>query len=185
MKSQLFIILIISLSLFYSCIHKDPPGYNEIVFFDSTKSVFDSLVIMESFLNKIPKAKVINFFIDNHGKLVINNNSIGIWNKIKTDTSFIYNVDELKKFDNLDKLRLISLMSFLIRNEINGVYFYKQLNLFIFMYMESYSYYKEHDSRSIVIKQRFSERFYRIYKVIDEKDGLVLVAPDYSMIHKE
>jgi len=177
MNINLFYAVLIILYCFQSCSNTNFQGYSEIEFTDSTKSVTDSVIILEKLLKEIYKSNGQNFYINNFDELVINSITIGLWEKILIDPSLVINSEMLSGMDTGQKIRLIHLLSFLLKNKISGAYYNVRLNVYMFSYCQKEFSYFEHDYRNIVINRNKTYKQFEGYTILDEKGELLLIAP--------
>ena len=177
------IVLFVLLILTQACLNTNFPGYKEIVFFDSVEQVADSIVMIEGLLIKLPNSDVVNCYINNEDEFIINNSSIGLMSNLKSDMSLVLNNSFLIEMSNNEKLRFFNLLSFLQKNDITGAYYNKRWNLFMFLYKDQEFKYIEHDFRNIVLKSNMNKKSLDSFKVLDEKEGLILLAPKGAKIN--
>jgi len=152
---------------------------NKIVFEDNVDVVADSIKQMDELLYKFPKNEQINYFMDNEGSLYVNNEKLGSLVGAINNTE-IRNHKVFKNFANEEINDFFNLMAFLLYNHIDGAVMELSIQKFVYGYRKTPEN-RFDDLREIVIldgaNNTLSGDFKKIYKVLDEKSNLALIAP--------
>jgi hypothetical protein len=118
-RLRIYVVSLIFSFPFLSSCQQIDPARNKIVFNDNIEIVQDSLIHMQTLLEKLPKTYRVNYFVDPEGYLYVNNTKLGYLKvnnpKIRRDMSF-------EKFSNKDYRSFFWLMSFLVRNYVTSSY---------------------------------------------------------------
>ena len=177
MKNYLICVVLIVSYFLQSCSNTNLQDHSEIVFADSIKSVADSVIAMENLLKRIYKSEKHNCYINNLDELVYSGKTIGSWEQIKKEPNSVLNNDKLKELDSDQTMHLIQLLSYLMKNNISGAYYDVYLNIYMFPYYRKVFLHVEHDYRNIVVNHGRARVKLKGYRILDEKEGLLLVSP--------
>lgn len=181
----LFVIICIGLSL-ASCTSQKNEERNMIVFNDPVPVVEDSIRAMQKLLDKLPDADVINYYITNSGKLAVNSETIGKFERLKTNQK----MDTIRSFQNFSReesQEFLNLVLFLKKNFIESAYKDLKLNMYLFDYrgMESVEY---NSLRELMLVDNKSDTlngdFISYKRILDRKGKLILVAPKDAVIYE-
>lgn len=172
--------------LLASCTGQDNVERNKIVFNDPIPVVEDSIKAIQKLLEKLPEAKVTNYYITNSGKLAVNSEIIGEFKELKTNQQ----LDTVKVFQNFTKKEiqeLLNLVSFLKKNFIESTYKDIRMNEYIFSYRRTEAN-EFNDNRDIMLVENKSDTlngsFVSYKRILDRKGKLILVAPKDAVIYE-
>jgi ligand-binding sensor domain-containing protein len=179
-KISLFYVLILIITI--DCAdaqNQINPLRNRLVFDYDAEIVADSISKMNQLMVKINRAGTNSYFITKDGLLYFSSEMIsavqGAINnsKVRNDRAFRFlNNHEINSF--------FYLLSFLLENHINGLYKDKVTGLFLYNY-RSMAYQSKENLREVFLFNSAQDTLnYKVKAslvIIDEKSGLILVAP--------
>jgi hypothetical protein len=186
MKISVYLYSLV-LILFLSGCFSFPKEYNRITTVDPISEVRDSLIVFEEYLLRLPQKKNggRSFFINSQGTIVLNEHYIGRWQTISKQLIFDWPNNLVEPFNKTEIERLVLLLTFLDRNNIEGGYSHNSKNTFIFPYMHN-KYFRNitqaNDERIILLSENLNQYILFGNDILDEQDGLLLLAP--KNLHK-
>lgn len=175
LKISIFLLVIIAIYFWIR-----PSIYKrQIVFEDSAKSVQDSMIVLQKICESVNDKDFINCIIipiDGDTTFTFNTVSLGSFKSVSpSDTAF-------KNMERADAVKLLSIMTFLSRNHITGIYHDTAIGLWVYPYGTDFYDRNINYIRNLYIwnepKDTLSPSFEYYYKILDRKENIVLLAPN-------
>jgi hypothetical protein len=175
MNKNILLLLFSLVSLLTLSCGQDNSVRNKIVFEDDIEAVTDSIAKMDLLLYKLPGNMPINYFMDNGGKLYVNNEELG---KLAgaTNNPRIRRSNVFNKFNDAELDQFFNLIYYLLKNHIDGARMDPDASRFMFLY-RSILENRYDDIRLInLVKGGLDSSYTKEYQILDMNERVVLVA---------
>lgn len=159
-----------------SCGQNQSSVRNKIFVKNNVYELADSLAVIGSLLQRLPKDEMINYFLDLDGNLYVNNRKLGPLKGAEKNMEIRQN-SLFNTFSELEFQRFISLIKYMLGNNIDSSRKDNVTGTIIHEYRRT-SENSFDDVREIIIDaDTLSTSFKKAFQVIDKKGRLTLVVP--------
>ncbi|MFD2936024.1 hypothetical protein [Spirosoma flavum] len=169
-------IIVFMVCMYFILLFKNrmPENRQHLLLKDPAKSVQDSMILWRKICESVEAKTFMNCYVRaSDSTLQFNGESIG-----KIDSVSVSN----KAFQNMEKddvVKLLSLIKFLKRNSITGVFHDTSIGFWLYVYKDDIYYSTTQGVRNIYIwdtpKDTLEPAFVHFFKIFDRKDRMVLV----------